>query len=260
MPLASAGYSARLPPVDDELPDYYATLGLDRGCTLAQIRAAYRLLAKRLHPDRNAGSLEAEERTRTLNEAHDCLSDAGRRRAYDRDLGGRNLEPEPRSRGKLERNIAHDVHLRIEELLRGISLEFTVNDPANVEGPETYQLAVPPETAPGTRFRLPRVGTFDGGVVQVRVKVRPGARFKPRGSDLRCDLRINARRAAQGGTETLPGPAGGTVRVAVPPGVGRGEIIRVLGEGLPKARGGRGDLLVKITYRPEVLTSRAGRW
>jgi DnaJ-class molecular chaperone len=39
--------------------------------------------------------------------------------------------------------------------------------------------------------------------------------------------------------------------------VKRGEIIRIAGEGMPKLRGGRGDLLVRISYRPEVRVTRA---
>lgn len=246
--------------MEAELPDYYATLGLDRRCTLEQIRNAYRLLAKRHHPDLNAGSAESAARTRELNEAHETLSDPARRRAYDRELHERSANQRSDGRGRIEKNIAHDVHLRIDELLRGVSLEIAVNDPANLEGPETYQLVVPPETAPNARFRVPRTGMFQGGFVQVRVRIRPNARFKARGSDLRCDLRINARRAAQGGTELLAGVSGAPVRVQIPAGVGRGEIIRVPGEGLPKPRGGRGDLLVKITYRPEVRITRSRGW
>lgn len=242
--------------MEAELPDYYATLGLDRRCTPEQIRNAYRLLAKRHHPDLNGGSAESAARTRELNEAHETLSDPQRRRAYDRDLQERSANRSSSGRGRIERNIAHDVHLRIDELLRGVTLEINVNDPANPEGPETYQLVVPEETAPGARFRVPRIGTFEGGFVLVRVKIRPNARFKARGSDLRTDLRINARRAAAGGTETVVGATGGPVRVQIPPGVGRGEIIRVPGEGLPKPRGGRGELQVKITYRPEVRVTR----
>jgi DnaJ-class molecular chaperone len=47
--------------------------------------------------------------------------------------------------------------------------------------------------------------------------------------------------------------------VTIPRGVGRGEILRIPGEGLPKPRGGRGDMLVRITYRPEVKITRAAR-
>jgi DnaJ-class molecular chaperone len=238
--------------------DHYATLGLDRRCTVAQIRTAYRLLAKRHHPDVNGGSAKATEYAKALNAAHETLSDPARRRAYDRDLS----ESEPAARPpagaeRIERNISQDAHLRIEDFLRGATLSVRVNDPANPGGPEIYDLIIPSGTAPGARFRLPRSGSFAGGFVQVRVKALPGFRFKARGSDLRCDLRIAARRAAQGGTEVMPGATGAPLRVSIPAGVGRSAILRIPGEGLPKPRGGRGDLLVRITYRPEVRISRS---
>jgi DnaJ-class molecular chaperone len=44
--------------------------------------------------------------------------------------------------------------------------------------------------------------------------------------------------------------------VPIPRGVERGEVLRIAGEGLPKSRGGRGDLLVRINYRVEVRISR----
>jgi DnaJ-class molecular chaperone len=248
-------------PVDARLPDYYSTLGLHRSCTLAQIRNAYRVLAKQHHPDLNGATAEASIRTRELNEAHDTLSDPGRRRAYDQALDDNSRNRPAAHRARIERNISHDVHLRIDELLSGAVLDVQITDPANPEGSESYQVEVPPETAPGTRFRLPRAGPFTGGWVHVRVRLRPSARFKARGSDLRCELRINSRRAAQGGTETLVGASGRPIFVKIAANIGRGEIIRVAGEGLPKPRGGRGDLLVKITYRPEVrVTSRARHW
>jgi DnaJ-class molecular chaperone len=236
--------------------DHYATLGLDRRCTLAEIRKAYRLLAKRHHPDVNSGSHDAMERTRELNAAYEILSDPARRRAYDRELDAAGKSAAPKRAAKIERNISQDAHLRIEDFLRGTTLEVRVKDPANPNGAEIYKLTVPPDTAPGTRFRIPRSAPFEGGFVQVRTKALPGFRFKARGSDLRYDLRINARRATQGGTEMMPGVTGAPLRIQIPAGIARGEVLRIAGEGLPKPRGGRGDLLVRITYRPEVRISR----
>lgn len=239
-----------------DLPDHYATLGLDQRCTAEQIRTAYRLLAKRLHPDVNGLSPEATLRAQQLNAAFEILGDPKRRQAYDREQAARQ---EPRSAApaaRIKRDIAHDVPLRVEEFLRGTTLEVRVKDPAHPGGEEIHTLDVPPDTAPGTRFRLPREAPFEGGHIIVRVRVRPGARFKARGSDLRCDLRISAQRAAQGGTETIPGADGRPVRVPIPAGAGRGAIVRVSGAGLPKPRGGRGDLLVRLTYRPEVTVTR----
>jgi curved DNA-binding protein len=240
--------------------DHYATLGLDRRCTTEQIRKAYRLLSKRHHPDLNSASPESVTRAQELNAAHEVLSDPARRRAYDVELEIREdrefTPPAPRA-AKRDRNIAQDAHLRIADFLRGTTLDILVNDPGNPNGPERYQLAIPAGTAPGARFRIPRSEPFADGVINVRVRPQPGARFKVRGSDLRCDLRINARRAAEGGWEALPGPNGNQLRVQIPRGAARGETLRVPGEGLPKPHGGRGDLLVRLTYNPEVRISRA---
>jgi DnaJ-class molecular chaperone len=237
------------------LPDHYATLGLDRRCTLAQIRAAYRLLATEHHPDLNPESGEALSRMRDLNEAHETLSDPTRRRIYNRDFDA--LQRKSSSRGqRLDRNISQDVLVPIDALFRGSALDVHIRDPGNPVGAETYRLEIPPDTAPGSRFRIPRTAAADGGFVRVRLKVRPGFPFKARGSDLRCDLRTTASRAEAGGSEMIKGATGRMIRVSMPARVARGEVLRVAGEGLPKARGGRGDLLVRVTYRPEVRITR----
>ena len=144
----------------------------------------------------------------------------------------------------------------LAEFFRGTTLEVRVNDPGNPGGPETYTLEIPPATAPGSRFRIPREA---GGTVLVRVRARADFRFKVRGSDLRCDLKITAKRAAQGGVESLRGPLGDFLRITIPPGVASGSEVRLEGQGLPTARGGRGALLVRVTYRPDIQITRARR-
>lgn len=235
-------------------PDHYATLGLHRHCTDAQIRTAYRLLAKQLHPDVNGGSREALTQTQALNAAYEILSDPDRRREYDRELAA---PPKTSARsGKLTPSIAKEMHLRLEEFWRGAKLEVRVDDPGQPGGPETYELVVPPETAPGTRFKVAR---DNGGFITVRVKARPDFRFKVRGSDLRCDLKIRSQCAQQGGTEAVRSLTGNFLRVNIPPRIARGEVIRLPGEGLPKPRGGRGDLLVRILYTLDVQIRRSSR-
>ena len=234
-------------------PDHYATLGLDRRCTDDQIRAAYRVLAKQHHPDVNGGSRAAMARTQGLNAAYEMLSDPDQRQAYDAELNAPKKSSTQKHAGKPAGNITKEVHLGIQELLRGAKLDVRVDDPGNPGGKETYPLIVPPETAPGTRFKIPRTGS---GNVLVRVKARPDFRFKVRGSDLRCDLQISFQRAQQGGTESVRGVNGNFLRVQIPKKVSRGEVIRMSGEGLPKMRGGRGDLLVRVMYRPEIRITR----
>ena len=71
-------------------PDYYKTLGVGKNASDAEIKKAYRKLARQYHPDRNAGDKKAEERFKEISQAHDVLSDPDKRKAYDRGgmLGG----------------------------------------------------------------------------------------------------------------------------------------------------------------------------
>ncbi|NNF83608.1 MAG: molecular chaperone DnaJ [Deltaproteobacteria bacterium] len=63
--------------------DYYDVLGVQRNCTLDDLKKAYRKLALEYHPDRNPGSKDAEDRFKEVNEAYSVLSDAQRREQYD---------------------------------------------------------------------------------------------------------------------------------------------------------------------------------
>ncbi len=234
---------------------FYAVLGLDRRCSQEQIRDAYRLLAKRYHPDINQSSAAATRRTRELNNAYETLGEPARRRTYDRELERASQAAAPGRGAKIAHNITQEVRLTVEDFLRGTSLNVQVKDPANPAGEESYRVEIPAMTAPGARLRVPRRAPAKG-YLQLRLKARPGYRFKARGSDLRVDLRISAQRAEQGGTEMIERPTGGMLRLTIPKRAPRGELIRVSGEGLPKPRGGRGDLIARVTYRPEVRVSR----
>ncbi|MBI4060890.1 MAG: molecular chaperone DnaJ [Elusimicrobia bacterium] len=63
--------------------DYYGLLGVARNATDAEIKAAYRKLAMKHHPDRNPGNKEAEAKFRRINGAYEALSDAKKRKLYD---------------------------------------------------------------------------------------------------------------------------------------------------------------------------------
>src|SRR5215210_8704587 len=66
-----------------EYKDYYQVLGVPKTATQADIKKAYRRLARELHPDRNPDDAAAERRFKEANEAHAVLSDAEKRKRYD---------------------------------------------------------------------------------------------------------------------------------------------------------------------------------
>jgi molecular chaperone DnaJ len=70
-----------------ERPDYYKILGVGKNASEDEIKKAYRKLARKYHPDRNAGDKQAEERFKEISQAHDVLSDPDKRKAYDRGSG-----------------------------------------------------------------------------------------------------------------------------------------------------------------------------
>ena len=63
--------------------DYYEVLGIQKGASDAEIKKAYRSMAKKYHPDMNPGNAEAEAKFKEVNEAYDVLSDADKKAKYD---------------------------------------------------------------------------------------------------------------------------------------------------------------------------------
>src|SRR5258708_34302702 len=66
------------------MADLYARLGLSKGASTAEIKKAYRKLAKELHPDKNKDNPKATERFSEITAAYDLLSDDAKRARYDR--------------------------------------------------------------------------------------------------------------------------------------------------------------------------------
>jgi molecular chaperone DnaJ len=66
--------------------NYYEVLGVDRKARLAEIKKAYRKLARKSHPDLNPGDKRAEERFKRISEAYDVLSDPEKRKRHDREI------------------------------------------------------------------------------------------------------------------------------------------------------------------------------
>jgi molecular chaperone DnaJ len=138
--------------------DYYEVLGVGRDADLGAIKSAYRKLALRYHPDKNAGDAEAEERFKEAAEAYAVLSDPDKRRTYDR-FGKAGLKGQPefggfdadvfgdfadvlgdlfgfggifgggarrRRRGRPGQDLRYDLELEFEEAVRGLETKIRV--------------------------------------------------------------------------------------------------------------------------------------
>jgi len=134
-------------------PDYYALLGVEPDATTAQIKKAYRKLARLHHPDTNPGDPDAATRFRQITEAYDTLTDPARREAYDRTrpttkakpAGSKLTEPGPGSRAaSLLVQVLEDTWLAIRR-----------------HHPEIPAVVI--ILASGTETRQPRWGHFASG-------------------------------------------------------------------------------------------------
>ena len=102
--------------------DYYEVLKLSRDTSQAEIKRSYRRMAMKHHPDRNPGDKGAEEKFKECAEAYEVLSDAERRKTYDR-YGHKGLRGMP----------GHDFgHMNPNDIFSMFGIEFTPAHAANL--------------------------------------------------------------------------------------------------------------------------------
>ena len=262
--------------------DLYLLLGVQHGASDADIKRAYRRLARRFHPDINPGDRNAESRFRQILEAYETLIDPDRRQRYD--LGFGPDPPEDRRAAGFEgfdfstrgsdhsgtfgdlvaevlsergarrqappergADLHHEVHLDFEEALHGTHAGVTV-----------------------TRREVCR--TCDGSG---RTRATAASCLVCQGAGMVRSVRghmiFSKTCPACGGTgKQRPRacePCGGTgqetrsenIAVRIPPGLTDGERVRVPGKGNAGARGGDpGDLYIRVHVRPHALYRREG--
>jgi curved DNA-binding protein CbpA len=135
----------------DLTPNPYRILGLRPDADIAKIRAAYRKLAKRFHPDVNATDASAEQRTKAINRAYQVLSDPEARAAYDRDLEHLRAD----ARGRFWKGVAAGVATFV--LTAGLVTLATRLIPHSILPPlGTPQRVAPPD--PGSVVAKPNSG------------------------------------------------------------------------------------------------------
>ena len=206
--------------------DYYRDLGVARGASQAEIKKAYRQLAKELHPDVNPGDTAAEERFKSMSAAYEVLSDPKKRKLYD-EFGEMGL-----------RDGFDADAFRAQQAFRGGNFDF--GGFADFFGGR----------GGGGGFGGPGGVDFED-LLRNAQGGRPAHRA-PR--DLEADVTITFMESLRGCEKELSFsvPSSGdrrSLKVRIPPGVKEGSKVRLRGQGHQTARG-KSDLMLRVHVEP----------
>ena len=259
--------------------DLYVVLGLSHGATEAEIKRAYRRLARRFHPDINPGDRTSAVRFRQIVQAYETLMDPDRRSRYD--SGAAQDDGERRTSGfeGFDFSARGDHAVTFGDLFAEVLVDRGGRAPAPERGadlhqdtPLAFEQALSGTTWTTTVTRREACRTCDG---TGRTSVGPGPCLTCQGSgavrSVRGHMVFSRSCPACGGTgQQRPrpcDPCGGTgqetrseaVQVRIPPGVNDGDRVRVPGKGNAGVRGGpAGDLYITVHVAPHPLFRREG--
>jgi curved DNA-binding protein len=204
--------------------DYYKILGVSQTASASEIKKAYRKLARKYHPDLNQDNQEAEKKFKDINEAHEVLSDADKRRTYDQ--FGQYWQQGGTSSGFNDFDFSQygDFDDFIDELL-GRFGGF------NNRTRRTYSYGTNPSASSdffGSQYQSP----------------------KPQQRDFEASLPLTFSEAFRGTNKQFK-LDGETTKIRIPPGAKPGVKIRVKGKGgVNKITQKRGDLYLIVELEP----------
>jgi DnaJ-class molecular chaperone len=217
--------------------DLYQRLGLKRGASEAEIKKAYRSLAKQLHPDRNKDNPDAAKRFGEVTHAYDLLSDKDKRAKYDR--------------GEIDED--GNPKMPFGSGFGGYSAGGPQPGPGggfenfNFGGADSADLSDLFEGLFGGRGRGGPAGSFGG--------FRQRTRAPQKGADVAYRLKISFVDAVALKPQRITLADGKTIDVKLPQGLEDGTKIRLAGKG-EEGPGGRGDAIVTIEIAPHRFFKR----
>ncbi len=205
------------------MKDPYETLGVTRSANDKEIKAAFKKLARKFHPDLHPGDKEAEAKFKDISAANDLLKDEETRRRFD--AGEIDASGAERPQERYYRDFA--------------------------DGPAYASHAAQDGFANNEELEEFLAQAFAGG------GQRSQGTFRARGQDVNYALPVAFLDAANGATRTITLPEGKTLQVTIPEGAEDRQMLRLRGQGMPGFGGGpAGDAYVELHIEPHPFFRR----
>jgi len=224
--------------------DFYKVLGVSKDVTPADLKKAYRKLARKYHPDSNPGNPAAEAKFKEISEAHSVIGDPAQRKEYDavRAMGGGARFTAPGGGGSQQGGGFDDVF-------------------GGMFGGGARQQG----------YSYPQQGGFDdllggmfgrgggGGGFGTSTGGFRGYGGPTRGRDVVASTTVDFITATHGDQITLQTQDGRAIKVRIPAGVADGQKIKLRGQGQHSPDGGEaGDIVLTVTVRKHPVFERDG--
>ena len=257
--------------------DYYKILDLETSrVTIEQIKNAYRLAAKKYHPDLNVGDNLAEERIKDINEAYKVLSIPAQKRKYDRVWNSHVGKTKKSSSEKIEKGYIFNMFIgntqdvsdekkETKHPIKGENIETKIEASIydafygkektvvlkNIEGkPKSFTITLPEGIRNGEKVRLigqgkPGKNGGKNGDLLIEINIKEDKKFTLKGYDLYTNLLLTPWEASLG-TKIEIQTIDGKTNVFIPQGIQSGETIKIPQKGYKSGNGQRGDLIAEV--------------
>jgi curved DNA-binding protein len=205
--------------------DYYKILGVDKSASAKEIKAAYRKMARKVHPDLNPNDKDAKRNFQQINEANEVLSDPEKRKKYD----------------QYGKDWQHAEEFEKQKQYQG---QQAGSRGSRYSGSESSGSG-----GDFSDFFESMFGGSGGG---------RGRQAKYRGEDFNAELQLNLIDAYETHQQTLT-VNGKKIRITIPAGIENGQIIKIPGHGGPGVNGGpNGDLYIEFSIANHSIFKRLG--
>ena len=227
------------------MKDPYEVLGVAKTASEADIKKAFRTLAKKHHPDKHAGDAAAQKRFQEISGAYDILGDKDKRAQYDAGAIGADGNPrgfDPRQGGGFRQGHPFGSGFGgFGGAGQAGAREFHFSfDDAQQEGPQSFE-DIFADLMGGAR------------------RGKGGGPRAAKGEDFSAAVTVSFDEAATGGTRRIVLQNGEQIDVKIPVGVKDGQVVRVKGRGGAGRGGGpNGDILLTVSVAPHPYLTRDG--